>query len=230
MKLELRTRPPQEILEHASHGVHKESTRSRVWCAGASISILVILIGSVLLLWIRYHAGQYHPVQADREAASGREVTLHAEAVADYHIFAASIGGNELDPQWKMRVLDAVNDGSGKLETGDYDGAARAFRRAMEDDKNDPYLIKQLGVSLLRAGKTEDSLKVFETAIFLSPLYALAYYEYSRADCASGRLDSLEQHVSLALRFDPKLRDVIAYDPMFRDRCQGSITKALTRS
>ena len=188
----------------------------------ASMAILAILIGSVLLLWIRDHG-----VQAKREAALRREVTLKAEAMADYQTFAASIGGRELDPQWKRRVLDAVNDGSGKLETGDYDGAARAFRTAMEDDKNDPYLIKQLGVALLRGGKTEDSRKVFETVIFLSPLYALAYYEYSRADCASGRLDSLEQHVSLALRFDPKLRDVIAYDPMFRDSCQDSIKKAL---
>jgi tetratricopeptide (TPR) repeat protein len=224
MELDLRTRTPQEIREHASHGVHKEFW-SRGRCLGASLSILVILIGSVLLLWIRYHGGQ-----TNREAALGREVTLHAEALADYQIFAASIGGNELDSQWKMRVLDAVNDGSGKLATGDYDGAARAFRTAMEDDKNDPYLIKQLGVALLRGGKTEDSLKVFETVIFLSPLYALAYYEYSRADCASGRLDSLEQHVSLALRFDPKLRDVIAHDPMFRDSCQGSIKRALAPS
>jgi tetratricopeptide (TPR) repeat protein len=222
MGLDLRTRTPQGIPEHASHGVHEELIWSRGRRAGVSISILVILIGSVLLLWIRYDGGH-----ANREAALGREVTLRAEALADYQMFAASIGGHELDPHWKMRVLDAVNDGSGKLETGDYDGAARAFRTAMEDDKNDPYLIKQLGVALLRGGKTEDSLDVFETVIFLSPLYALAYYEYSRADCASGRLDSLEQHVSLALRFDPTLREVIAYDPMFRDSCQDSIKKAL---
>jgi tetratricopeptide (TPR) repeat protein len=205
-----------------SQGVRMEFISSRGRCVIASLSILVILIGSVLWLWIRYHGGQ-----ANRKAALGREVTLHAESLADYQIFAASLGGNELDPQWKMRVLDAVNEGSGKLETGDYDGAARAFRTAMEDDTNDPYLIKQLGVALLRGGKMADSLEAFETAIFLSPLYALAYYEYSRADCASGHLDSLEQHVSLAWRFDPKLRDVIAYDPMFRDSCQDSIKKAL---
>ena len=207
-----------------SQGVHMKFIWSRGRRSGASLSILVMVIGSALLLWIRYHGGQ-----ANRKAAFGREVTLRAASLADDQIFAASMGGNELDPQWKMRVLDAVNDGSGKLETGDYDGAARAFRTAMEDDKNDPYLIKQLGVALLRGGKTEDSRNVFETAIFLSPLYALAYYEYSRADCVSGRLDSLEQHVSLALRFDPKLRDVIAYDPMFRDSCQDSIKKALAR-
>src|SRR5260221_13690565 len=112
MKLDLRTRTPREVLEGASHGVHNEFPWSRGRCLGASISILVILIGSVLLLWIRYHGGQ-----ANRKAALGREVTLHAEALADYQMFAASIGGNELDQQWKRRGLFAIHDGFCKVET-----------------------------------------------------------------------------------------------------------------
>src|SRR6185369_2283133 len=86
---------------------------------------------------------------------------------------------------------------------GDLPGAERAYKRALELDRNQVVALLNLGANLIRQGKGEDAVSVMEEAIKRTD-NAPTRTRYGHALSLVQRFDDALLQFQVALRFDPR--------------------------
>ncbi len=89
-------------------------------------------------------------------------------------------------------------------EKAGYSGKAiEAYRKALEDFPEDPWIWINLGVSYQRVGKSEDAVKCYDNALKLNPLDADAWSNKAIALRILGRIEDALECYDRALDIDP---------------------------
>lgn len=152
--------------------------------------------------------------QADQVAsagAAGRSVADTVEACSAAGLAAIEQGDLEEAAEWAARC-DAAPNGLGDarcaslhgavaVETGDFDGAAAHFRRAVARAPSDVTIARQLGEALAAGGALNEAAGVLEGAVRQAPddadlLVDLGYLRLQGGDRPGAR-DALERAASL---------------------------------
>jgi len=127
----------------------------------------------------------------DRAANIPEFVKLPGDAIAD-------IRERFLDPYSFLRA------GTANENTGDHEGAKRAFRRGLELAPDDPELHNALGWTLFQEGHPQEAIVEYERAIAADPGHAKAHNNLGLALVELGRLDDAAGHFRTSLALEPR--------------------------
>ena len=127
----------------------------------------------------------------DRAANIPEFVRLPGDAIAD-------IREQFLDPYSFLRV------GTANENTGDHNGAERAFRRGLELSPDDTELRNALGWTLFQAGRSAEAVAEYERSLAADSGHAKTHNNLALALVDLGRLDEAASHFETSLRLEPK--------------------------
>lgn len=103
-----------------------------------------------------------------------------------------------LDPYSFLRA------GMANQQTGDHEGAIRAFRRGLEIAPNDPELHNALGWSLFQDGRSDEAVAAYRQALAADPKHVKSHNNLALALVDLGRLDDAARHFEASLALEPK--------------------------
>ena len=83
--------------------------------------------------------------------------------------------------------------------------AEKAFRKAIEQDKENPSAIHGLGVALLRQGRTEEAIDELLDAINLNYHFAFAHYHLGEALISLEEYEAAAQALEVCLSMAPNI-------------------------
>jgi len=127
----------------------------------------------------------------DRAANIPEFVRLPGDAIAE-------IREQFLDPYSFLRA------GTANENTGDHEGAERAFRRGLELAPEDPELRNALGWTLFQEGRSAEAVAEYERALATNPNQVKSHNNLALALVELGRLDEAAEHYEASLRLEPK--------------------------
>jgi Flp pilus assembly protein TadD len=97
--------------------------------------------------------------------------------------------------------------GSICLEQGDLEVAAKVMRRAAILEVNDTSYWSEASITMLRLGRIADAKALITNALNISSDYAYANTIAASIDLCLGSLDSAAQHISKALKVEPRAEE-----------------------
>lgn len=116
-----------------------------------------------------------------------------------------AIGFDEPTPR---RAQLAFSLGWAATQAGQYDEAARGFRRCLDLSPHFPAAATNLGAALLASGAAEDALPVLQQAVQADPHDAFAHNLLGRAWAARNLSDEALRHFATAARLRPQSPDM----------------------
>lgn len=119
-------------------------------------------------------------------------------------VLFSALSGN--GPQMTALAQNALARGAELYTKGDYDGAAREFKRAVALDPSESNVVQAydlLATVYIRQGKTEDAIKAYRTAISMSPASSAPRVKLGNLFFGSGRYADAEREYQAAVRIDP---------------------------
>ena len=101
---------------------------------------------------------------------------------------------------------------SGRLATSrnNFDAAIKAFKKAINLDKNNPTLHYDLGIAQRKSGNLDESIICNRRAIELAPNFAEAYFNLGNALTESGNLSDAAQSFKQAIQVRPNYYTALA--------------------
>lgn len=127
----------------------------------------------------------------DRAANIPEFVRLPGDAIT-------AIRESFLDPYSFLRA------GMANQQTGDHEGAIRAFRRGLEIAPDDPELHNALGWSLFQQGGSDAAAAAYRKALAADPKHVKSHNNLALALVDLGRLDEAARHFEASLAIEPK--------------------------
>jgi tetratricopeptide (TPR) repeat protein len=127
----------------------------------------------------------------DRAANIPEFVKLSGDAIAD-------IREEFLDPYSFLRA------GMANENTGDHEGAERAYRRGLEIAPGDAELRNALGWTLFQNGRPAEAVAEYERALAANPDYVKSHNNLALALVELGRLEEAAAHFERSLELEPK--------------------------
>jgi Flp pilus assembly protein TadD len=127
----------------------------------------------------------------DRAANIPEFVKLPGDAIAE-------IREQFLDPYSFLRA------GMANENTGDHQGAERAYRRGLEIAPNDPELRNALGWTLFQEGRSAEAVAEYERALSADPRHVKSHNNLALALVELGRLEEAAGHFKRSLEIEPK--------------------------
>jgi tetratricopeptide (TPR) repeat protein len=119
-------------------------------------------------------------------------------------VLFSALGGNR--PQMTALAQNALSRGAELYTKGDYDGAAREFKRAAALDPSESNVVQAydlLATVYIGQGKTDDAVKACRTAISMSPANSAPRVKLGNLYFGSGRYADAEREYLSAVRVDP---------------------------
>lgn len=98
---------------------------------------------------------------------------------------------------------ELLEEGERFLRAGDYAGAERSFRRAVDDAPASAVARSKLGVALAHQGKLDEAIAQFSQALALHSTYAPAYSNLGNAYREKGMLAEALAAYERAVALDP---------------------------
>jgi Flp pilus assembly protein TadD/Tol biopolymer transport system component len=105
------------------------------------------------------------------------------------------------------RFLDAysfLRAGMANERTGNYDGAVRIYRRALQIEPDNVELLNALGFSLFQQGKSQEAVVELEKALEVDPKHWKAHNNMALASIDLGELELAEAHYRESLAIEPQ--------------------------
>jgi tetratricopeptide (TPR) repeat protein len=127
----------------------------------------------------------------DRAANIPEFVNLPGDAITN-------IREQFLDPYSFLRA------GMANENTGDHEGAERAYRRGLELDSDHVELRNALGWTLFQAGRTTDAVAEYERALAVNPDHVKSHNNLALALVEIGQLEAAAGHFRASLELEPK--------------------------
>jgi tetratricopeptide (TPR) repeat protein len=127
----------------------------------------------------------------DRAANIPEFVNLPGDAITE-------IREEFLDPYSFLRA------GMANENTGDHEGAERAYRRGLESAPDDPELRNALGWTLFQAGRPAEAVAEYERSLAADPNQAKAHNNLALALVELGRLEEAASHFKRSLELEPR--------------------------
>jgi tetratricopeptide (TPR) repeat protein len=127
----------------------------------------------------------------DRAANIPEFVRLPGDAISE-------IREQFLDPYSFLRA------GMANENTGNHEGAERAYRRGLEMAPDDPELRNALGWTLFQEGRPADAVVEYERALKADPRNVKSHNNLALALVELGRLDEAAAHYQASLELEPK--------------------------
>jgi len=128
---------------------------------------------------------------ADRAANIPEFVRLPGDAIEE-------IREQFLDPYSFLRA------GMANENTGNHEGAERAYRRGLEMAPEDPELRNALGWTLFQEGRSAEAVAEYERALKADPKNVKSHNNLALALVELGRLDEAAAHYRASLELEPK--------------------------
>jgi len=94
-------------------------------------------------------------------------------------------------------------EGEKLLESGDWEAAEQAFRKAVEADEKSPAAHSKMGVALVHQRRLQEAEEEFARALTLDPRYAPAWSNLGNVYRESGRLEHALEAYKKAVDADP---------------------------
>ncbi len=105
------------------------------------------------------------------------------------------------------RFLDAysfLRAGMANERTGNYDGAVRIYRRALQIEPDNVELLNALGFSLFQQGKSQEAVVELEKALEVDPKHWKAHNNMALASIDLGEFELAEAHYRESLAIEPQ--------------------------
>ncbi len=99
------------------------------------------------------------------------------------------------------KVLEGI---MGCIRQGNPARAEALAQEALQDQPNEPNILRALGIALLKQRKFDEALRHLSTSVKIDPEHASSHEQLGLALAALGRLDEAEVSLQTALRLDPK--------------------------
>ena len=105
------------------------------------------------------------------------------------------------------QFLDAysfLRAGMANERTGNYDGAVRIYRRALQIEPDNVELLNALGFSLFQQGKSQEAVVALQKALEVDPKHAKAHNNMALASIDLGEFELAEAHYRESLAIEPQ--------------------------
>ena len=178
-------------------------------CAGACAATKASRRGDGSANGAKRNAGaQISPKQAVEQALSRLEKRIAQQEKAGQVDWAKVVAELEnLSAKYGSVGEASYNLGVAKERRGDYEGAEKAYRRALAIDPNLSAARENLAGVVLRGGDKRQAISLLRELIEIDPEAATARLALGRSLLASGRVDEAIKLSQAALAVDPKNLD-----------------------
>ena len=180
-------------MREASHAV-----RGSGWCGGAMAPLgLAVLILAGLLL-PACDADRAEAVRAYNEGMQAFEMGGTSQAVGFMELAL------EEDPSFTDAAYTLGQIYQQRM--GDPENAAHNFRRALDQEPDNPRFAYRLGSALAETGDHSQAIRYFRQAVSHDPEYARAWYEKGMSQQAEGDFMDAVESLTEAIQLEPRLR------------------------